>query len=415
MLIHWLWYAALPGLNEAQKVDLLEHFQDPEDLFFADEKMLSQDENLTKEGIEILLNKNLGTAEETLRECEDQQIQILTYDSKKYPLQLKNIPDPPLVLYYKGRLPDFERLPLIGVVGTRHASAYGLNMAKKMGFQISSCGGIVVSGGATGIDTMAMQGGLMSGSGVIGVLGCGVDVVYPVSNRELYADVLRCGCLISEFPPGTPPYKWNFPKRNRVISGLSCGVLVVEAPKKSGALITARHAREQGRDVFVVTGNAGVETCSGSNDLLRSGAIYADCGWDVMEEYESQYPDVIRHDNTPYHQIQRQDELEKTTARVAQESGFFHKKSPAKKEKRKKVIDNGTKPPYSDVNHAAVSVSEQEKKILTFLRGECLVDELIASSGMTTGEVLAALTLLEIKGVIARLPGRRVCRKESKP
>lgn len=411
MLIHWLWYATLPGIPEKEKIELLQHFQDPEDLFFAEESTLAQIENLTPEGIQILCSRDLTKAREVLRECTDKQIEILTYADAAYPMRLKSLSDPPLVLYYKGRLPAFDALPLIGVVGTRKASAYGLSTAKRMGFQITRCGGTVVSGAATGIDSVAMEGGLMAGGSVIGILGCGLDVIYPASNRRLFSEILRDGCLLSEFPPGTPPLKWNFPKRNRIISGISCGVLVVEAPKKSGALITAGCAREQGRDVFVIPGNVGVETCAGSNDLLRSGAIYADCGWDVMREYEALFPDRIHRDETPYQLVQLQDELEKPLIKVAQRSSFQHKKPLSAMKKEKKAIDNGAKAPYSDPEDKSISLTDQEKEILSRLSQPLLVDDLIAASGLPAGVVLATLTVLEVKGMITRLPGRRVSRK----
>ena len=411
MLIHWLWYATLPGISDKEKIELLQHFQDPEDLFFAEESTLAQIENLTPEGIQILCSRDLTKAREVLRECTDKQIEILTYADAAYPMRLKSLSDPPLVLYYKGRLPAFDTLPLIGVVGTRKASAYGLSTAKRMGFQITRCGGTVVSGAATGIDSVAMEGGLMAGGSVIGILGCGLDVIYPASNRRLFSEILRDGCLLSEFPPGTPPLKWNFPKRNRIISGISCGVLVVEAPKKSGALITAGCAREQGRDVFVIPGNVGVETCAGSNDLLRSGAIYADCGWDVMREYEALFPDRIHRDETPYQLVQLQDELEKPLIKVAQRSSFQHKKPLSAMKKEKKAIDNGAKAPYSDPEDKSISLTDQEKEILSRLSQPLLVDDLIAASGLPAGVVLATLTVLEVKGMITRLPGRRVSRK----
>ena len=411
MLLYWLWYALLPGLHEQDKVALLEHFQDPEDIFYAEEADLAEVEGLTEAGVKVLLNRDLTQAKEVLQKCTDKQIQILTYRDQAYPNRLKSISDPPLVLYYRGQLPDFDRLPLIGVVGTRKASAYGMTTAKQISFQIARCGGIIVSGGADGIDTMAFQGALMAGGSGIAVFGSGVDQIYPAKNRKLFDDLLRDGCILSEFPPETPPMRWNFPKRNRIISGLSCGVLVVEAPKRSGALITAEHAREQGRDVFVVTGNVGVDSCAGSNDLLRSGAIFAGCGWDVLSEYESQFPDKIHRDDTPADLAVRQDELEKPLEKVAQKKLFPRKNPDTKPQKEKKVIDNGANPPYSDMKDKSISLSAEEQKVLDLVTGDCLVDDVIAASGLMAGKVLATLTLLEVKGFVTRWPGRRVCRK----
>ena len=324
-----------------------------------------------------------------------------------------------MVLYYKGRLPDWDASPIIGIVGTRKASAYGLTAAKRMGYQIGRCGGIVVSGMAFGIDGMAMAGALTAGQPVVGVLGCGVDIVYPLSNKALFADTEQYGCILSEFAPGTPPVKWNFPKRNRIISGVSCGVLVVEAPEKSGALITARQAAEQGRDVFAVPGNIDMPGFAGSNALLRDGAILVSSGWDVVSEYESLYPDKIRRDNTPAHlkaypdEISRaEEEGERKAAKVAQKAKRPVLKSEASEENTKKAIDKAVSSPYSDGNKPKPKLSTDEQAIVDALQGgERLVDDVIAETGLTTGKLLASLTMLELKGVIRRLPGKRIAIK----
>ena len=237
MLIHWIWFATRTGMGDKMKCTLLSHFEDPEEIYFAPELEFERFEELSPSGVESIMDKDLTACEEILESCQEKGIHILTYRDAAYPARLKNIPDPPMVLYYKGSLPAFDELPVIGVVGTRRASAYGLTAAKRLGYQIAACGGCVVSGMATGIDGTAMKGALTAGGTVVGILGCGADIVYPASNRWLYADTEKYGCILSEFPPGTPPVGRNFPRRNRIISGLSCGVLVVEAPEKSGALI----------------------------------------------------------------------------------------------------------------------------------------------------------------------------------
>ena len=414
MLVHWIWLATRPDIGDGMKCELLRHFQDPEDLFFAEADDLAQVEGLPEKAVESLKDKNLLPAEEILSRCADKGIQLLTYRDAAYPNRLKNIPDPPLVLYYKGRLPDFDGLPLIGVVGTRKATAYGLGIAKRMGYQIASCGGIVVSGLAFGIDGLAMRGALTAGMPVVGVLGCGADVVYPVSNRSLYADTEQHGCLLTEFPPGTPPMKWNFPKRNRIISGLSCGVLVVEAPEKSGALITARQAADQGRDVFVVPGNIDVETCAGSNALLRDGAMAVSSGWDILSEYESLFPGKIRRDTTPSRQAAYPDEIRRAEAEAQPQNTRVAQKArrPGKKKERgddKIDVDNRSKAPYIDVNDPLKSLSPEEQAILDTLGSDTrLVDDVIAECGLPAGTVLATLTLLEVRGLVTRLPGKRI-------
>ena len=180
MLVHWVWFAHRPGLNDRDKMALLQHFRDPEDIYFADDGAFDAI-GLSEEAKTALREKNLTSAEEILEACDREKLHILTCQDAAYPARLKNIADPPVVLYYKGRLPDFDGSPVIGVVGTRKASAYGLTTAKRMGYQIARCGGIVVSGMAYGIDGMAMSGALTAGAPAVGVLGCGADIVYPKS------------------------------------------------------------------------------------------------------------------------------------------------------------------------------------------------------------------------------------------
>ena len=303
------------------------------------------------------------------------------------------------------------------MVGTRSASPYGLTAAKRMGYQIAKCGGTVVSGMAFGIDGMAMRGALTAGGSVVGILGCGADIVYPVSNRSLFADTENYGCIMSEFPPGTPPMKYHFPKRNRIISGLSCGVLVVEAPEKSGALITAHQAADQGRDVFVVPGNIDVPSCVGSNRLLRDGAIAVSSGWDILSEYEAQFPDKIHRDDAPSHQTCYGDEVQeqKKPLKVAQKPRILGKKEPLKQKSYKKVIDKEENSPYIDLNENAPGLSPEECAIVAVLKsGQRLVDDVIAEAALPAGKVLATLTLLEVKGVVKRLPGRHIALNKGK-
>ncbi len=413
MLIYWIWLATRTGLSDRVRKELLEHFRDPEDMYFAAEDAFDHLDKISREVKDALADKDLSEARQILDQCTRSDIHILTYQDAAYPLRLKNIPDPPMVLYYRGNLPDCDASPLIGVVGTRKASAYGLGVAKRMGYQIAKCGGTVVSGMASGIDGAAMQAALTAGGCVIGVLGCGVDVVYPQANRGLYADVERYGCLISEFPPGSAPEGWHFPKRNRIISGISCGVLVVEAPLRSGSLITARSAADQGRDVFVVPGNIDVLTFAGSNRLIREGAMLVTTGWEIMCEYEAQYPDKIIREDAPSKQAGYPDEAAK--------SGEADKKAekPVKKhaapEPEKKVIDNGGSAPYSDLNKPKPVLSQTEQRIVDALTREPrLVDDVIAETQLQAAGVLSALTMLEIRGLVTRHPGKRISLKQGK-
>ena len=408
MRIHWIWLATRPDLSDRKKRAVLEVFPDPEDAYLADEKALSVLE-LSAEEMTSLLDKNLTQAEKILEACEEKDIRICVLSEEEYPFRLKNIDDPPLVLYYRGQLPDFDKAPAIAAVGTRKASAYGLTAARQLGFQLVRCGAILVSGAADGIDGAAMEGALKAGGIVVGVLGNGADVVYPKCNRRLFEDTRLRGCLLSEFPPETPPYKWNFPKRNRIISGLCNGVLVVEAPAHSGALITARQALEQGRDVFAMPGNVGVDTSEGTNELLRSGAILARDGWDVVEEYQHLYPESVRRYDSAKAQMQLlTPDREEPETKVAQEPQKPAKKAKNDKKQEKKPVDKEEKLVYSDLSARMASLSEQERHLVEKIENECLVDELIVRTGLPAGKVLAMLTLLEVRGFVKTLPGRRV-------
>ncbi len=416
MQLHWIWLATREGLGDRGCNMLLERFADAEEIFFAEAGEYARVDGLSREAITSLQNKSLAGAEKILAACRRENIQILTWQDALYPKRLKNIADPPVVLYYKGNLPEVDALPLVAVVGTRKASAYGLSTAKRMGYQLSACGAVVVSGVASGVDSMAMRGALTAGAQVIGVLGCGADVVYPASNRALYADTVRQGCLLTEFPPGTPPMRGNFPRRNRIISGLSCGVLVVEAPEISGALITARQAADQGRDVFVVPGNIDVPSCKGSNALLRDGAIAVSSGWDVASEYQARFPGKISKTALISRQTAYPDEVEQAAAeeeraalKVAQKPKIPEKKSRQSSPAEKKEIDKGASSTYIDAEEKLPTLTAEEEKILSLV-GEngILVDDIMARAGLPAGQVLSALTMLQIKGVITQLPGRRV-------
>ena len=392
MLEHWIWFADLQGISLGQKLQLLQRFSDPEELYYAD---LEEVSNLSPEIVQALSDKDLSYARQIVKQCADAHIQILTYGDMQYPDRLRHIHNPPLVLYYKGLLPDFEMQPVIGVVGTRKASAYGKTNALDLSRELATCGALVVSGGAAGIDTEALKGAMDADAPVVAVLGCGVDVVFPASNRKIFEKIQEKGCLISQYPPGTKPLPWQFPERNRIIRGLSNGVLVIEAPVKSGALITAREAMEQGRDVFVVPGNIHISTCAGSNLLLQQGAMAVFSGWDVLRDYASQYPGVAQREFIPK-MPQRQD-----VAWVATEVML-----PVDD---KKSIDNSISSAYSDQDSAAAGMDFLSRKLLDCLDTEPTpVDEIIDRVQEPAAEVLSALTRLALLGMVINHPGRLV-------
>ena len=373
MLLHDIWLAELEGMTLLQKHRLLERHQDPEALYHSD----------------ILKDKDLSKAEKILTLCQKKRIGILPLSDERYPARLRNTPDAPLVLYYAGTLPDWEERPFIGVVGTRKVSDYGLQVSHQMGFQIALCGGMVVSGGASGADTAAMRGAMEAGCPVVGVMGTGLDTVYPRENRDFFASVIRRGgCLLSEYAPASRSAPWHFRARNRIISGISNGTLVVEAPEKSGALVTARFALEQGRDVFVVPGNINTAACEGSNRLLQEGATPVFTGWDVVSGYAFLYPGKLQKDAK--------------TPPLPRENGEKREMT------RKKSIDNGENSAYSVVENNRPPLSEDEKAVLAQLTGSAQEPaDLIAQLDMPSGKVLSALTMLTVKGLARKHPGGR--------
>ncbi len=405
-LRYWIWLTNVPGLSLTAQLRLIRDFESPEAVFLADREALSAVEGLTRQELESIEKRDMRRADQVLEDCAKHHISILTMQDAAYPRRLLAIENPPPVLYYKGTLLAFDQLPAIAVVGSRKASAYGLATAKRMGCQIGACGGVVISGAARGIDSLALEGALSTGAPVAAVLGNGLDIVYPYEAKNLYADVIRNGCLLSEFIPGTKPLGSNFPRRNRIMSGLSLGVLVVEAAKKSGSLITANHTLEQGRDVYAVPGNVGLAACEGSNLLLQEGAMLATCGWDVLQGYQARFPDRLRHVSAGEKlTLSPQDAKYLYTDEPAAQTAPAPSPRASEPEKR---IDNSEQRNYIDLQQVKDQLTEDELTIVEILRpGQRHVDDIIAQSGMPAARVLASLTLLEVKGYVQQQPGKR--------
>lgn len=373
MLAYWIWLAACKGLGNKQKLELVARFGDVRRLWEAEDYSAHC---LPPAAVKSLTDKDLTAAQQTLHRCAQLGIQVVTAGEARFPRRLLALVDPPLVLYYKGTWPDFDREAAVAVVGTRRASAYGLMASERVGRQLARHGGLVVSGMAAGIDAQAAWGAIHAGRPTVAVLGCGVDIIYPAENRPLYEEILRFGCVLSEYPPGTKGSSWSFPQRNRIVSGLSVAVLAVEAPEKSGTMITARLALEQGKALYVVPGHIDSEFCAGSNALLRDGARVATSGWDILREYEAQFPDKLHG--------------------TVQDTPVRQPSAPAAAE-----------PAPKQVNFSGVTAEEQ-KLLEPLLAGERTVDDLIAVSGLAPQKALAMLTMLELKGMVTTLPGRRV-------
>ncbi len=394
-LKYWVWLSTLRGLGAKDKRDLISGFGSPRGVYFAREWEYKE---VINSDISPLLNKDTDVSDRILGICEQKGMTIMTLADGGYPERLRNIYDPPILLYVKGKLPVVDERLTIGIVGTRNCTPYGIMAAENMAYDIAMGGGVVVSGLAKGIDSAAALGALRGGGKVIGVLGCGIDVVYPASNRELYEDVSFNGALVSEYPPGTAPEGRNFPVRNRIISGLSAGVLVVEAPIKSGALITASAALEQGRDVFAVPGNIDAPSSRGTNELLREGAMITTSGRDILEYYVSNFNSIVMdREGGP---------LDKELAEKLVENQL--KEGTIRGKDSKKVIDNQDSRGYIDLMMSRDSFSQDEIAVIEAIDGgPTFVDDIIFKSGIPSDQAVSILTMLEIKGYAAEESGRR--------
>ena len=378
-LKYWVWFSAL-DLSPLRKAKLLECMESPETLFFMDPGGIeSAFGKLSPTEKKQLGDKSLGGVNEILSRCDSEGYSVLTLQDADYPERLRSIPDAPAVLYIQGSLPELDELVALGIVGTRQATPYGYRMAYRLGSETAEAGALVVSGLAKGADSAAMEGALRAGGTVLGVLGTGIDRVYPAENRELFAQTAAQGALLSEYPPGARVYPTNFLHRNRIIAALSLGVIVTEAPVRSGALSTARCALEYNRDVYAVPGNADAPACAGCLALLRDGAEPITEVGSVVERYSGVY-------------------------------GLLPKRSePVFGENlAKKGIDKPKSVPYIDIMEKMEGLPPEQKAVAQALTEPTMsVDELVLKTGLSVGTVNAALTMLQMAGLVKQVAGRR--------
>lgn len=293
--VFWVWLSLLCGPSSRLGVNLISSFGDAESVYGASAKeLLASDVIKEKDrAFSDILRHDKDDAEDVLKWCGKNGVDIITPDDKNYPSNLFALRDAPLVLYCVGTLPEFDRVCSIACVGSRHMSEYGKVTSFKFGYGLAKGGATVVSGLALGVDSMSMASAEAAGAPTVGVLGCGIDVVYPKEHASLFRTVMENGTVITEYAPGSKPQKSAFPQRNRIIAALSQGTLVVEAASNSGSLITARHAIYQGKDLFSVPGNIEWETSEGTNNLIKEGAYAVTDPIDILERYEYVYPHTI--------------------------------------------------------------------------------------------------------------------------
>lgn len=347
------------GLGPRRLTALVDYFGSAGDVWQAPEK-----EILSVPGIPPNVAADLLAKRKTLDPVKEMQrlcnlgIQVVSLEDAGYPSALKQIYDPPRVIYLRGNAEVLQR-PMIAVVGARKATYYGLVVAEKLARGLTEAGLCIVSGMARGIDTAAHKGALSVFKPTVAVLGCGVDIVYPRENKKIMTDIIEKGVIISEFPPGTSPAAGNFPQRNRIISGLSKGVIVIEAAEKSGSLITADFALEQGREVFAVPGLITNRLNRGAHRLLKQGAKLVEEINDILDELGVDF-----------------------------------------------VSDN-----MFQENNSVENLTPKEKKVYNIISDEPLnTDSIIDHTGFNSPDVLSILLRMEIKGLIKQLPGQRYVR-----
>lgn len=365
----WLWLNQQVCLSRGKQLKLLEHFGNIENIYNANLSDYAELDFLREDELNLLSKKDV---EPCLAEEEKLYAiggGIITIDSPQYPEILKNISSPPTVIYYRGHMTDLNERLCIAMVGTRKATYYGKECAYSLAKELSSMGVSVVSGMAMGIDAKSHEGAIAGGSPTVAVIGCGVDVCYPQSNAKLMDKIIEHGMVISEYPLGTHPEKYHFPERNRIISGICQGTLVVEADFKSGSLITAKSASEQNRDVFAVPGNINSTYSKGTNYLLKDGAHFVTCAEDILSYYRFDYPHLLS----------------------------------------KPVVKT-----IRDFEVPAAEAGSPEEKILNALGENNLhTDTLCQETGLDIGTLNASLLMMELTGKVVKLPGGYYTRAKS--
>ena len=382
LLEHWVWLGMAFGSADARTDEIIHSGEDIAQIFSQDFPV-----KFTSKETARLHSIKLDDAKRIVENMEKSGITILTPDDERYPNRLRNIFAQPVVLYVDGELGDIDNELAIAMVGTRECSNYGYTVANKIGTELASAGAVIISGLAKGIDTVCHTAAVKCGRRTIAVLGCGVDATYPLQNKTLRELIAKNGAVISEFAPGTPPAGRNFPVRNHIISGLSMGVVVVEAGEYSGSLITANVALEQGKDVFAVPNDIFNTEAQGTFKLLRQGAIPVSCGMDILEEYRFRFENKI--------DLQSLEAVNVPTAKPAK----YAKEAapvilPPVKVKKPTPVPEGL---------------SKQAAIVCALLGEIpmQIEEIAEKLQIPIKEVLTALTELEIIGEVSAHSGKR--------
>lgn len=391
--LYWVWAQDALGISASVKSDeIVSYFGNAEKLYLAGEYEWKISGIFTNGQINRLRSTSLDNAKRIVAECEKYKIKIVTPDDGDYPSMLFKLPNLPLVLYVRGDLDCLKNKITVAMVGAREASEIGVRIARSLSASLSRSGAVVVSGAAKGIDSAAHTGALNVGAKTVAVLGCGFGTNYLPENEPLRREIAHHGALVTEYPPRTPAFGHNFPFRNRIISGLSYGTIVIEANERSGSLRTVNHALEQGRDVFAVPGDITSSMNMGTNKLLRDGAKPVFNAMDVLEEYAARYPDML--DVNKIEKVLTADKSPIGTFKPREEK--VGKPNTAEQDKKKFVKTAAPK-----------NVSEKARLIFESFTEETMqAEDLILRTGLNTVDFLSAVTELEILGYVEPLAGK---------
>ena len=410
-LVYWIWLSLACTPDSTTFSKLIGKYSDAKEIFEASDREIRSVVGAKVSDCSALSNKDLARASEIYKFCKEKGVGIITYNSEEFPITLRDIPTPPVLLYYRGRLPDFNKGFRCAIVGTRSLSDYGRKNAFKLGYDMGCAGATVVSGMAIGIDGVAMAGALAAGATTVAVIGSGIDVCYPSVHLTLARAIVKNGCVLTEYAPGTKPDKYNFPRRNRLISGLCPVTVVVEGKESSGSMITARHAKAQGREVFAFPGNVGSDGSQSTNLLIKNGAKLCTGAEDIIERFEKDYPGTLNpfllkeHPEVDMLEIMRDLRI----SAITPNDDIFSIPKP-KKEKRVEVKPEPVKEEENLLPEMPVFDGELLKIYKKIpLNEECTIESL-TDGEMNLRAVMKLLLKLEMGKFITLLPGDRVKR-----
>ena len=407
--LYWVWLALRMGVASKEFPSFYHAFPDPYEIYRLSEEEIGQIESLSIAKKEALGDKSLNEAYNIIKYCRENKIGIISYADKEYPARLRTIEDPPIVLYCKGQLPDMNRRLCVGMVGTRRISEYGKQTSYKISYELSAARAVIVSGMALGVDGVCAAGVIAAGGTTVAVLGCGLSIVYPKEHTALMKEIVKKGAVISEYPPFERPFPGNFPKRNRIISGLCQGVVVVEGAQGSGALITASRALSQGRELFAVPGKVNESNSEGPNELIRNGANVVTGASDLIEHYDFLYHDMI--DYRRLAKAKRSSELDEgllVKLGVVRQS-IAMAEYPETREEVK--ADSEKEEPKSKEKETVAAQAPKDTlsgglaEIYGLLPEGAFTPDVLTSKGIGISEAMTALTMLEISGHVISLPG----------